>query len=75
MDLDISGKIERLPKKKLDEFREELKQNLYDENWCERTHIDYKNPDIKKAKRILFRDKYSKIPLEPLPPQYAISPE
>ena len=60
MNLDnISLKINALPSEKRKEFFGELIQNLYDEGWCELNNIDYVNPDFRKAKQILFREKYT----------------
>jgi hypothetical protein len=42
------------------EFEKELKNKLYDRQWCEFYGIDYINPDVTKARGCLHQEKYGK---------------
>jgi len=61
MSLDIDSQIQNLPKEKLEEFAKEYFDDcINDRLWCRIHGIDYVSPDYKKAKEILFNEKYAR---------------
>lgn len=57
---EIDGAISLLPLDKLRDFKRELVEVAYDENWLSEHHIPYANPDITKIKEIILREQFEK---------------
>jgi len=55
---DISKRVQELPIEKQKEFSNELFDLLNDRNWCNSRGIYFPNPDVQKAKEILFKEEY-----------------
>ena len=54
MDLTIEQKIAALSNGDRKQFKEELTTFLNDRDWCDFKGIDYVNPNIPKAREILY---------------------
>lgn len=46
--------IENLTKKEIENLEERLLNNLYDRRWCEENNINYCNPDVTKARELVY---------------------
>lgn len=56
---DINREISNLSKEEQKKFNNLLTDVLYSRSWCSLNNIEYNNPDIKKAKEALYREKYN----------------
>ena len=62
--MDIEAKIQALPDEQRVLFREKLLDCLYDREWCRINEIDYVDPNVQEAKRILYNKEYSQFALK-----------
>ena len=62
--MSIDEKIAKLPEEKQVEFRNKLQDVLYDRFWCRINEIDYVDPNVQEAKRILYNKEYSQFALK-----------
>ena len=56
--MDIEEKIKQLPVDRQKLFRKRLENALYDRGWCIMYGIDYTNPNVSRAKEVLFKEEY-----------------
>jgi hypothetical protein len=54
--MDINDKLNKLSKKDKFEFKDLLMDVLEDRSWCITRGLNYKNPNVLKAKEILYRE-------------------
>lgn len=57
---EINGAISLIPLDKLRDFRRELVEVAYDENWLSNHHMPYANPDITRIKEIILKEQFEK---------------
>ncbi len=50
----INDEINALPRNQRVAFQDLLTNNLYDKTWCAMEGLDYLDPDIQRAKEILY---------------------
>ena len=61
MALDIDLQIQNLPEEKQKAFHDEYFNDcINDREWCMVHGVNYVHPDYKKAKEILFKEKYAR---------------
>ncbi len=55
----IDDEIEKLPESERRRFDNTLLDKLYDRDWCKQHRIDYVNPNVQKAKELLYNEMFN----------------